>query len=153
MSAEKITAFLNAYDLTPSHIKLAYVDLTEGETTESYVAIGLQKDFNSIYEFAAHGLIAIDQHKTGAQLEPYPTGYWIAPEVHPCEPESWMTRYDATLDPRNHPSFANFQKQGLELPPKLEKQFYLVPHLRATEDCVVCQGTEVYVLLYWHTTG
>ncbi len=153
MSAEKMISFLNAYDLTPPKTKLAYVDLTEGETTESYVAIGLQKEFNSVYEFAARGLIAIDQHKTGAGLEPYPAGYWIALEVHPCEPEAWMTRYDATFDPRNHPGFASLQKQGLELPPKLEKLFYLVPHFSATEDCVVCRGTEVYVLFYWHTTG
>lgn len=153
MIAKEIITFLSAYDLMPLRLKLAYADLTEGKTTEGYIVTGLKSEFRSIHEFIAQGLIAIDQHMTGAQLKPYPEEYWASLEANPCEPEAWMTRYDATLNPRDFPGFAAIQAQGLELPSKVEKRFYLLPHLKTIEECVVCQDAKIYVLLYWYTTG
>ncbi len=153
MIAKEIITFLSTYDQMPLRLKLAYADLTEGETTESYIVTGLKSEFRSIYEFTAQGLIAIDQHMTGAQLKPYPAEYWTSLEANPCEPEAWMTRYDATLNPRDHPGFTTVQPQGLELPSKVERKFYLYPHLKGIEECVICQDTKIYVLLYWHITG
>lgn len=128
-------------------VKLHYYDRTLGETEENYFILGDRDQFGSIFEFAAAALMAIAE-RLELSLEEF-----SELEVHSCEPESWMHRYNSIIQPGSMLCFPSIEILGFEPPSKIHRKLFLAPHLSSTEECYVGQSQRCYVFLYWATTG
>jgi hypothetical protein len=153
MPNQSVRSFLDEYDGHPPRVRMVYVDLTAGETTASYYVEGAREVFSSIHEFTAEALIAIEQHMTGDSMTPYPPAAWSELEVASCEPASWMTAQNPTVRPGTMHCFPAPQTLGFQPPTDLERKLFILPRFSGIEECLATQNAELYVLLYWYTTG
>lgn len=147
MLAAEVISHLQRWDADAPPVRLYYFDRSRGETEENYFIIGDRSQFDSISEFTAAGLMAMAQ-RDGLSPQDF-----ADLEVDLCEPEPWMHHYDTTARPGSMLCFSSIEVLGFEPPPQLQRKLYLVPHLSGTEEALICQSKEHYVLLYWHTTS
>lgn len=154
MHETRIRQYLEAYGGELLRVRLTHVDLTDGETTGAYYVVGVRAVFACIDEFVAEALIAIDSHRGGLiAAVAYPPGSWKTLKAWSCEPEPWMSAYNPIVRPGELLCFPSERILGFEPPKDLERVLYLIPDFSGTEECFATQNKDVYVLLYWHTSG
>jgi hypothetical protein len=141
MSLDRIRQHFAQLPAVP--LEIARTDLTRGETEESFIVRGEKNNYSDVYEFAAAALSALSSYRDESLQELEVEEY----------AKPWMHALDPTLRPGDRLCLPVSSVLGFDPPRNLKQRLVVAPNWSPVEECLVCEGDEDYVLLYWYTTG
>lgn len=132
---------------TPLPQVLLAAGKSRGPEAYSFYVAGEKSSFSSIAEFVAAALSSMVEELSHEMVD------LEGLEVLELKHEAWQIAHDYVIRPGSMLCFPIVERLGLEPPQNLQKRFFLQPKLIETEECVVCEAEDQFVLLYWQTAG